>query len=80
MNQYLINSYLSDPAVLAYVDSLQSRTQYVKITVLDSQDYPIRAIEGYATAGSINITNQSPVRRTGSLTMMVKEPDFSQNF
>lgn len=64
--------------VLKYIDSLHFRTQYIKITILDHMDGPLRAIEGRATGGSININGSSAVRRTGSLTLvteLIEDPE-----
>lgn len=66
------NSLMQREEVLRYIDSLQFRTQYIKIIILDNNDSPLRAIEGRATAGSININNASAVRRTGSLTLVTE--------
>lgn len=63
--------------VLKYIDTLQFKTQYIKIVVLDNMDCPLRAIEGRATGGSININGSSAVRRSGSLTLvteLIKNP------
>lgn len=65
-------TYLSNIDALKYVSTLSCQTRYVKILILDSRDLPIRALEGYATGGSININGSSAVRRSGSLTMVTE--------
>lgn len=73
-------SYLYNLEAIKYINSITERTQYVKINVLDQEDNPLRAIEGYATQGSISLNGSSAVRRTGSLTMIVEEPTYDENF
>ena len=58
--------------VLKYIDTLHFKTQYIKITILDNTDCPLRAIEGRATGGSININGSSAMRRSGSLTLVTE--------
>ena len=62
--------YLSNPDMLDYIDSLRQKTEFVRIIILNREDLPLRAIEGRATAGSININADSAVRRTGNLTLV----------
>lgn len=57
-------------SVLEYIDTFQFRTQLIKIIILDKNEYPLYAIEGRATGGSININAASTTRRTGSLTLV----------
>ena len=64
--------YLFNPTVLKYVDNLLVKTQFIRMTILNWQDKPIKTIEGRATAGSISINNNSAVRRTGSLTLVTE--------
>ena len=45
---------------------------FVKISVLAFNEEPIQDIEGIATGGSINVDGESSVRRTCSLSMIVK--------
>lgn len=66
-------SYLYSSKILKYIDSLQCKTQFIKLVILDSNEIPIKSIEGRATAGSININNSSAMRRAGSITL-VTEP------
>ena len=70
--------YLNHPEVLNYVDNLQHQTLYVKINILDNNEYLLKSIEGQATNGSININGSSAVRRTGSLTIVTGYLENSQ--
>lgn len=65
-------SYLTNPDILVYIDELQFKTIFARITILDNQDYPLKSIEGFATDGSININGTSAARRTGSLEVVTK--------
>ena len=72
-------TYLQREEVLKYIDTLHFRTQYIKIIVLDNTDCPLRAIEGRATGGSINVNGSSAVRRTGSLTLVTELNDQTED-
>ena len=65
-------AFLQREEVLKYIDTIDFKTQYIKITILDNENTPLRAIEGRATGGSININGSSAVRRTGSLNLVTK--------
>ena len=65
-------SFLEREEVLKYIDTIDFKTQYIKITILDNTNTPLRAIEGRATGGSININGSSSVRRTGTLTLVTE--------
>lgn len=75
--------YLNDTYFLLQVDNMQEKEQFVKITVLDKQEKPIRAIEGQVTSGNLNINGSSAIRRNGSISFVVtnEEEDvpFLQN-
>ena len=65
-------TFLAREEVLQYIDTIDFKTQYIKITILDNENTPLRAIEGRATGGSININGSSSVRRTGALTLVTE--------
>lgn len=65
-------AFLEREEVLKYIDTIDFKTQYIKITILDNTNTPLRAIEGRATGGSININGSSSVRRTGTLTLVTE--------
>lgn len=47
--------YLKDSDFLRVIDELHVKAQYVKITVLDWYEQPIKDIQGIVTGGNINI-------------------------
>ena len=63
---------LLDTLFLKELDSNRNRTNYVRITSLTLDQYPIEQIEGVATGGSITIDGTSSVRRICNLTMSTK--------
>lgn len=66
-------SYLKDSSFLKTVDEMKVKEQYIKITVLDFQERPIKEIQGRVTGGSINLDGNSSIRRTCNLTMVADE-------
>lgn len=75
--------YLNDIYFLLQVDNMQEKEQFVKITVLDKEEKPIKAIEGQVTSGSLNINGSSAIRRNGSISFVVTNEEegipFLQN-
>lgn len=75
--------YLNDTYFLLQVDNMQEKEQFVKITVLDKDEKPIRAIEGQVTSGNLNINGSSAIRRNGSISFVVTNEEegipFLQN-
>lgn len=75
--------YLNDTYFLLQIDNMQEKEQFVKITVLDKEEKPIRAIEGQVTGGNLNINGSSAIRRNGNISFVVtnEEEDipFLQN-
>ena len=69
--------YEKDAAFLEEMDSLHLQEQYVKITLLDWNENPLREIQGVSTGGSINLNGDSSMRRTCSLTMVAPNEEFS---
>lgn len=65
--------YLKDSAFLQVIDKLQNKEQYVRITLLDFVEKPIRTIQGQVISGSINLDGTSSIRRTCNLTMVAQE-------
>ena len=81
---YLQDSYIYQTDVerekrniLAQIDSFINQRQYVKITLLDWDEEPIKAIEGEITSGSISKVGDSPIRRTAQLTCAVDARSYS---
>lgn len=75
--------YLNDTYFLLQIDNMQEKEQFVKITVLDKEEKPIRAIEGQVTSGSLNINGSSAIRRNGNISFVVTNEEegvpFLQN-
>lgn len=70
--------YMQDSDFLFKIDCLQTRTQYVKIIILDWQERPIQEIQGLTTGGSINLDGKSAMRRTCNLSMFVLNENLSK--
>ena len=62
--------YLNDNVFLKQIDNERNKEQYVKITVLDSQERPIKDIQGKITGGSISVDGSSSLRRSCNLSMV----------
>lgn len=71
MNALDIKNYPAE--VLKYIDSLTDRTEFTAVEVFNNKDECLARIEGDATGGTLSLTNQSSVRRTGSLNLLVPE-------
>ncbi len=63
--------YMQDSDFLFKIDCLQTKTQYVKIIILDWNERPIQEIQGITASGNINLDGQSAMRRTCNLSMFV---------
>ena len=59
--------------VLNYIDSLTDRTEFTAVEVFNNEEKFLARIEGDATGGTLSLTNQSSMRRTGSLNLLVPE-------
>lgn len=73
-----MKNYTSD--FLASLDAQPNKVIFVKIISLDYNEQPLEAIEGRATAGSVNIDGASAVRRTCSLTLVTSKVDISNYY
>ena len=62
--------YLQDKDFLDAVNSQHISQYYVKITVLDWEENPIQDIQGKVLTGNINLSGDSSVRRTASLSVI----------
>ena len=70
------NDFLNDKSFLLKLDNERNRRVFVKITVLDRDEMPIRDIEGQiTTGGNINIDGNSAMRRTASISFVAEEKD-----
>ena len=70
--------YLKDSKFLLDFDKEHLKEQFVKITILDWLENPIKEIQGIVTGGSINIDGNSNVRRTCNLSVFIKEEDYGK--
>lgn len=70
-------SYIQDIKIRDYIDYLPVKIQYTRILILNPINGSVeRTIDGYATAGSINVNGSSSVRRTGSITLVADENTY----
>ena len=69
----MLYNYLLDQDFLKKLDAHRNRTTYVRLIALTFDESPIESLEGSVTQGTINIDGASAVRRTCSLTMVVKD-------
>ena len=70
--------YLTDSAFLYLMDTQRLKEQYVKITVLDWFENPIKDIQGIVTGGNVNIDGNSNVRRTCNLSAFINENEYGR--
>ena len=70
--------YLNDEIFIKEIDTQRLQNQYMKLTLLDWNENPIKEIQGYASGGSISLNGNSAVRRTCSLTMTIKDDKDTQ--
>ena len=69
-------SYLKDKDFLKALDNYSNKFFWVKIEVLDSDEIPIKSIEGRVQPGSsISLNGSSSVRRTCTLNFIAEEED-----
>ena len=65
--------YLKDKDFLKKIDNAQIREQYIKITILNWNEQPIKDLTGLVSGGSINIDGKSSVRRTANISVILSE-------
>ena len=69
-------NFVYDKAFLKALDNDINKTYLVKIEILDSNEIPIRVIQGRVQTGSvININGSSSVRRTCNLNIIAEEAE-----
>lgn len=68
-------SYLQDRNFLRLIDLAPLKTQYVKITILDRKENPIREIQGRVMSGSVSLNGDSSIRRTCNLTLIAEQAE-----
>ena len=67
--------YLEDKEFLKEFDLLPLKTQFVKLTVLDWKERPIRELQGRVTNGSVSLNGDSSIRRTCNLSLVADETE-----
>lgn len=68
-----IEPYLKDEDFLKKIDSSHLQTVTLKIEVLDWKEKIVGELQGIATGGTLNLNGDSAVRRTGNLSILIKE-------
>lgn len=68
-------SFYYDKKFLEQIDSLRIKEQYIKITVLSWQEEPIEEVQGICISGNLNISADSAMRRTGTISIIAEEKD-----
>lgn len=69
--------YLKDKKFLKNFNKEKLKQQYVKLNVLTKDEKPIQQIQGRVLGGSFSFDGSSSMRRTGNLSMIMKEEDKS---
>ena len=72
MNTY---TFLQDKKFLQQLDKLHIKQQFVKVTVLNWKEEPLKQIQGIAISGSVNLDGSSSMRRTATLSLFAEEKD-----
>lgn len=69
-------SYLKDREFLKALDNYSNKFFWVKIEVLDSDEIPIKSIEGWVQPGSsISLSGSSSVRRTCNINLIAEDEE-----
>ena len=69
-----MNDYLNDKIFLRELDEMPEKEQYIRIIVLDQNEYELEEIQGYVTSGgTLSINGDSSVRRTCTLNMIADD-------
>ena len=63
--------------VLEDIQNFANQRQYIKITLLNWEEQPLKEIEGEISSGSISKNADSPVRRTANLSCAVDARSYS---
>ena len=70
------NKAISRRNFLSKIDDFVSQKKYVKITLLNWQEEPLKEIQGIINSGNISLDGSSAVRRTLTLTTVVNDGDY----
>ena len=68
-------NFLRDRKFLTDLDNLSIKQQFLKITILNWQEEPLKEVQGRVISGSINLDGSSSMRRTGTLSIYAEESD-----
>ena len=68
--------YMNDSNFLLEMDVAKIQKQFVKITILNWNEEPIREIQGMTTGGTLSLNGKSAIRRTMNLSALVTENQF----
>ena len=71
------NTGVARRAFLAKLDEFVNQKRYVRLTLLDWDENPIKEIQGEVSGGSISMDGSSSIRRTCSLTTSVSAQGYS---
>lgn len=71
----ILHGYVTNADFLTALNNDRNKVIYVKITVLDAAEQPLRDIEGRVSTGSISVNGSSAVRRTCNITFVAEEAD-----
>ena len=66
-------SFYNDRRFLTQLDNLKIKQQYIKITVLNWQEQPIEEVQGICISGNLNVSGDSSMRRTASLSVLADQ-------
>ena len=69
--------YLKNRDFLSNIDNLKIKKQYAKITLLNWDESPIQEIQCLITGGSLNITGDSAIRRTGNISVLLADSSYA---
>lgn len=79
-DKYFTNTETEDKvsrSILRDIEEFVNQRQYIRLTLLDWKENPIREIQGEVSSGSLSKVAQSPVRRSGSLSVAVDANSYS---
>lgn len=66
-------------SILKDIDDFINQKQYIRITLLDWEENPIKNIEGIINSGSISKNGDSPVRRSANLSCAVDARSYDMS-
>lgn len=72
-----LNAIQKKTNFLSTIDSFVSQKQYVRITLLNWNESPIKEIQGELTSGNITKDGSSSIRTTCSLSCSVNGTEYS---